>query len=219
MARSEPQGGHFATDRLISDFGPPPPGPAATAWSQTTTEQIKPASESVDKVVLDLGEKVDTLIEMLKAIEAKMDGVTPPKKDEEETRSPDDAPDLGQKVDTLIEMLKAIEAKIDGVTPPGEEDAMDDGLQLVMTFLKALDVVIDRLRLKDDGTKLSDDEQQAVHDFSDLLEKMQALKADTSPPRLTSVELDRMLDGLKALKAQDPPTYQQMVARLREVID
>jgi hypothetical protein len=215
MARSEPQGGHFATDRLISDFGPPPPGPAATAWSQATNERIKPASESVDKVVLDLGEKVDTLIEMLKAMEAKIDGVTPPKKDEEKTPSPDEAPDLGQKVDTLIEMLKAMEVKIDGLTPPGKEEVVVYGLQLGV-ISKALDVVI--RRLLEDSRDLSKDEQKALDAFSDLVQQMQALKADSSPPRLTLVELERTLDGLKALKQQDPKTYEQMVGRIREVI-
>jgi hypothetical protein len=44
------------------------------------------------------------------------------------------------------------------------------------------------------------------------------LKGDTSPPRLTVTELDRMLDDLRALKHQDPPAYQRIAARLRDVI-
>jgi hypothetical protein len=43
------------------------------------------------------------------------------------------------------------------------------------------------------------------------------LMGDTSPPRLTVAELDRMLDDLQALKQQDPPAYQRLAARLHDV--
>lgn len=58
----------------------------------------------------------------------------------------------------------------------------------------------------------------ALQDFSDLVRQVQELKADTSPPRLTLAGLDRMLDDLQALKQQDPPAYQRIADRLRDVI-
>ena len=43
-------------------------------------------------------------------------------------------------------------------------------------------------------------------------------KGDTSPPRLTAAELDRVLDDLQALKHQNPAAFQRIAARLRDVI-
>jgi hypothetical protein len=82
--------------------------------------------------------------------------------------------------------------------------------------MEALDVVIGHLRLGE-RNDLTADERHALQDFSDLVRQVQALKGDAGPPRLTLADLDRMLDDLQALKRQDPPTYQRMAARLRDV--
>ncbi len=83
--------------------------------------------------------------------------------------------------------------------------------------MEALDVVIGHLRLGE-STDLTADERQALQDFSDLVRQVQTLKGDTSPPRLTVAELDRMLDDLQALKHQDPAAYQRIAARLHDLI-
>jgi hypothetical protein len=59
---------------------------------------------------------------------------------------------------------------------------------------------------------------QALQDFSDLVWQVKAVKGDSSPPRRTFAELDRMVDDLQALKRQDPPTYQRLADRLRGLI-
>ena len=84
-------------------------------------------------------------------------------------------------------------------------------------MMEALDVVIGHLRLGE-RTDLTADERHALQDFSDLVRQVQMLKGDTSPPRLTVAELDRMLDDLQALKQQDPPAYQRLAARLQDII-
>jgi hypothetical protein len=96
------------------------------------------------------------------------------------------------------------------------EDVASYGRQLGR-MMEALDVVIGHLRLGE-GKDLTADERHALQDFSDLVRQVQALKGDTRPPRLTAAELDRMLDDLQALKHQDPPAYQRITARLRDVI-
>jgi|SoiMetStandDraft_5_1073268.scaffolds.fasta_scaffold111241_2 hypothetical protein len=96
------------------------------------------------------------------------------------------------------------------------EDVASYGRQLGR-IMEALDVVIGHLRLGE-RTDLTADERHALEDFSDLVRQVQMLKGDTSPPRLTVAELDRMLDDLQALKHQDPPAYQRIAARLRDVI-
>ena len=78
-------------------------------------------------------------------------------------------------------------------------------------------MVIGHLRLGE-SKDLTAEERRALQDFSDLVRQVQALKGDTRPPRLTAAELDRMLDDLQALKHQDPPAYQRIAARLRDVI-
>jgi hypothetical protein len=83
-------------------------------------------------------------------------------------------------------------------------------------IMEALDVVIGHLRLGE-RNDLTADERRALQDFSDLVRQVQALKGDAGPPPLTLADLDRMLDDLQALKHQDPPTYQRMAARLRDV--
>jgi hypothetical protein len=97
------------------------------------------------------------------------------------------------------------------------EDVASYGRQLGR-IMEALDVVIGHLRLGE-RTDLTADERHALQDFSDLVRQVQMLKGDTSPPRLTVAELDRMLDNLQALKHQDRPAYQRIAARLRDVID
>jgi hypothetical protein len=97
------------------------------------------------------------------------------------------------------------------------EDVASYGRQLGR-IMEALDVVIGHLRLGE-RTDLTADERHALQDFSDLVRQVQMLKGDTSPPRLTVAELDRMLDDLQALKHQDRPAYQRIAARLRDVID
>jgi hypothetical protein len=69
-------------------------------------------------------------------------------------------------------------------------------------------------------TDVTAEERRALQDFSDLVvvRQVQTLKANTSPPRLTLAGLDRMLDDLQALKRQDPPAYQRIADRLREVM-
>jgi hypothetical protein len=96
------------------------------------------------------------------------------------------------------------------------EDVASYGRQLGR-IMEALDVVIGHLRLGE-RTDLTADERHALQDFSDLVRQVQALKGDGGPPRLTSAQLDRMLDVLRALKRQDPLTFQRMADRLREVI-
>jgi hypothetical protein len=96
------------------------------------------------------------------------------------------------------------------------EDVASYGRQLGR-MMEALDVVIGHLRLAE-SKDLTADERRALQDFSDLVRQVRALKGDTSPPRLTAAELDRMLDDLQALKHQDLPAYQRIVARLRDVI-
>jgi hypothetical protein len=96
------------------------------------------------------------------------------------------------------------------------EDVASYGRQLGR-IMEALDVVIGHLRLGE-GKGLTADERRTLQDFSDLVRQVQVLKGGTSPPRLTLAELDRMLDDLQALKHRDPPTYQRMAARLREVV-
>jgi len=96
------------------------------------------------------------------------------------------------------------------------EDVASYGRQLGR-IMEAVDVVIGHLRLGE-RTDLTADERHALQDFSDLVRQVQMLKGDTSPPRLTVTELDRMLDDLRALKHQDPPAYQRIAARLRDVI-
>jgi hypothetical protein len=96
------------------------------------------------------------------------------------------------------------------------EDVASYGRQLGR-IMEAVDVVIGHLRLGE-RTDLTADERHALQDFSDLVRQVQMLKGDTSPPRLTVTELDRMLDDLQALKHQDPPAYQRIAARLRDVI-
>jgi hypothetical protein len=96
------------------------------------------------------------------------------------------------------------------------EDVASYGRQLGR-IMEALDVVIGHLRLGE-RTDLTADERHALQDFSDLVRQVQMLKGDTSPPRLTVAELDRMLDDLQALKHQDPSAYQRIAARLRDVI-
>ena len=95
------------------------------------------------------------------------------------------------------------------------EDVASYGRQLGR-MMEALDVVIGHLRLGE-SKDLTADERRALQDFSDLVRQVQALKDDTRPPRLTVAELDRMLDDLQALKRQDPPAYQRIAARLRDV--
>jgi hypothetical protein len=97
------------------------------------------------------------------------------------------------------------------------EDVASYGRQLGR-IMEALDVVIGHLRLGE-RTDLTADERHALQDLSDLVRQVQMLKGDTSPPRLTVAELDRMLDDLQALKHQDRPAYQRIAARLRDVID
>ena len=96
------------------------------------------------------------------------------------------------------------------------EDVASYGRQLGR-MMEALDVVIGHLRLGE-RTDLTADERHALQDFSDLVRQVQALKGDTSPPRLTAAELDRVLDDLQALKHQDPAAFQRIAARLRDVI-
>ena len=83
--------------------------------------------------------------------------------------------------------------------------------------MEALDVVIGHLSLGQ-RMDLTADERQALQDFSDLVRQVKAVKGDSSPPRRTLAELDRMVDDLQALKRQDPPTYQRLAARLRGLI-
>ena len=96
------------------------------------------------------------------------------------------------------------------------EDVASYGRQLGR-IMEALDVVIGHLQLGQ-RTDLTADERHALQDFSDLVRQVQTLKGDTSPPRLTVAELDRMLDDLRALKHQDPAAYQRIAARLHDVI-
>jgi hypothetical protein len=96
------------------------------------------------------------------------------------------------------------------------EDVASYGRQLGR-IMEALDVVIGHLRLGE-RTDLTADERHALQDFSDLVRQVQMLKGDTSPPRLTVTELDRMLDDLQALKHRDSPAYQRIATRLRDVI-
>jgi hypothetical protein len=96
------------------------------------------------------------------------------------------------------------------------EDVASYGRQLGR-IMEALDVVIGHLGLGE-RTDLTADERHALQGFSDLVRQVQTLKGDTSPPRLTVAELERMLDDLQALKHQDPPAYQRIAARLQDLI-
>src|SRR4029450_10772639 len=94
------------------------------------------------------------------------------------------------------------------------EDVASYGRQLGR-IMEALAVVTGPLGLGE-RTDLTADERHALQDFSDLVRQVQMLKGDTSPPRLTVAELDRMLDDLQALKHQDPPAYPRLAPRLRD---
>jgi hypothetical protein len=84
-------------------------------------------------------------------------------------------------------------------------------------IMEALDVVIGRLRPEHlDG--LTAAEQEALQSFSDLVRRVQTLKGETSPPRLTAAEIDRMLDDLQALKQRDHDAYEVVAARIRDAL-
>ena len=95
------------------------------------------------------------------------------------------------------------------------EDAASYGRQLGR-MMEALDVVIGHLRLGE-GKDLTADERHALQDFSDSSGRCRRSRVIPVAPRLTAAKLDRMLDDLQALKHQDPPAYQRITARLRDV--
>jgi hypothetical protein len=84
-------------------------------------------------------------------------------------------------------------------------------------IMEALDVVIGRLRAEQ-LQGLTAAEREALQSFSDLARRVRALKGETSPPRLTAAEIERMLDDLQALRQQDQPAYELMAARIRSAL-
>jgi uncharacterized heparinase superfamily protein len=87
-------------------------------------------------------------------------------------------------------------------------------------ILEALDVVVGRLRPEQlPDSDLSAAEREALERLSDLVRRVQAVKGETSPPRLTAAGIDRMLEDLRALEHTDRAAYEAMAARIRDAID
>ena len=79
-------------------------------------------------------------------------------------------------------------------------------------IMEALDVVIGQLK-KDE---LTTDERIALRQFDDLVQRVDDMKGGSSKSPLTLSSIERVLEGVRALKDEDPAAYKKAVSQIRE---
>lgn len=91
------------------------------------------------------------------------------------------------------------------------EDVASYGRQLGW-IMEVLDLVVSRSKFNN----LTEEERASLHQFSDLIKRIEEIKQDSKPPALTFGNLDRIINDIHAMKTKDEKTYEEMVSRIKD---
>lgn len=81
-------------------------------------------------------------------------------------------------------------------------------------IIEILDVVVSRL-LKPKYKDLTEEERKDIDRFYDLIRRIEEVKQDSKPFKVTLGNVNRMIDDMRALKKKDEKAYAEIVSRIK----
>ena len=79
-------------------------------------------------------------------------------------------------------------------------------------IIEVLDLVVSRVKFND----LTEEERATLQQFSELIRRIEEVKQDSKPPKLTLGNVERMINDIRALKKTNETAYREIVSRIKD---